>query len=139
MFLFEDRDDWQRRVERFRRWSTLLGEDDTMAPLRTLVLQMEQQRDRLQKIDAAREELMRHRSVLLGEIDTLLERARGNLLSARARLLPSRFDPEDIREESRLCREEARSAEELATRRSFASRSLELAMLGEKVARDGGS
>lgn len=50
-------------------------------------------------------------------------------------LRPFDFQAGDLREASRLCREEAKSAEEIETRQALASRALGLAALGEQVER----
>ncbi len=123
--------DWQQRAERFRQWAALLGKYDNQSRLHALALEMEQNVAKLREMTAAREELMRQRSVLLDEIDTLLARANVGMFYSRHLLRPYRFSAADLREGSRLCREEAMSTEDPAMRRSFTSRAFRLNQLGE--------
>ncbi len=127
--------DWQQRCERYRRFSTLLGEDETTAPLHALVLDMQQHQEKWRALVASREQRQHWRSVLLAEIDTLLMRSRGALFCSRNLLRPFSFSAEDIREESRLCQEEAKTTEDIETRRALASRALRLAIHGGEFER----
>ena len=124
----EKPDDLQERIARFRKFSLLMGEDEATVPLRALALEMERHLLERRELRAQRHELMRLREVLLAEIDVVLAWSRSHSLRA-----PS-FSSDDLREESRLCREEARAALDLATRRAFATRALDFAMLGEQHA-----
>jgi hypothetical protein len=73
---------------------------------------------------------------LLAEVDAFLTHAQATLAQAR-RLVPlSRYRAEDVREESRLCREEAATAEQVAGKRAVASRAFALAQLAERMDRD---
>lgn len=121
--------DWQHRAARFQRFSALLGEDKATAPLRALAREMEQHRERLRDLMATGDDLLRYNAVLLAEIDVVLACIRGNLLRAPG------FRAADLKEESRLCLEEARAAQDEATRHSFASRAFELAQAGEQIGR----
>jgi hypothetical protein len=126
----EKLDDWQPRLARYRRFSALLGEDETMAPLHALAREMEQHLTKRLELQATYKELKRVQDFLIAEIDVVLACVRSH------RVCPSGFSAADFREESRLCREEARAAADAATRRSFASRAVDFAMLGEQIARD---
>ena len=77
--------------------------------------------------------LRRDQAILLAQIDTFLARARGAMFFARHQLRPLRFSADDLREAARLCWEEAEASEDLAMRRAFAARALDLAMLGEEI------
>jgi len=70
-------EDWRQRCERYRRLATLFGQDETTAPLHTLVLEMKQNLNTWREATATRQQLQRWRSVLLAEIDTILVRSRG--------------------------------------------------------------
>jgi hypothetical protein len=127
----EKLDDWQERIARFRRFTALLGENEAMAPLRALAQAMEQNLLKRRALSARSDELMALRDVMMAEIDIVLACARNR------RLQPAPgFSPADLREESRLCREEASAALDVATQRAFARRALDLAMLGEQRTRE---
>ena len=128
-------EDWQQRCERFRRLSTLLGEDEATAPLHALALGMQQSLDDWREIRATRQQLRRWRSGLLGEMDTVLVRSRGAMFFSKHMLRPFSYSAADLREESRLCREEAQTADDVETRRALAAKALGLAYLGEEVER----
>jgi len=128
--LDEKQDDWQQRIARFRRFAALLGEDEAMAPLRSLAREMERRLMERYALGARYEELKRIGDVLIAEIDVVFAWARSSLVRAPG------FTAEDLREESRLCREEADAALDAATRRAFAKRALDLAMLGEEITRE---
>ncbi len=128
--------DWRQRAARYRRISDLLGEDGADARVRVLAREIEQQLENFRHLRAAAEEHKARNAVLLAEIDTFLARAQGAMFFANHLLRPLRFSADDLREESRICREEAQACEDMTVRRALASRALALAMLGEKVARD---
>jgi hypothetical protein len=128
--LDEKQDDWQQRVARFRRFAALLGEDEATAPLRALAREMERRLLERYALGARYEELKRIGDVLIAEIDVVFAWARSSLVRAPG------FTAADLREESRLCREEASAALDETTRRAFAKRALDLAMLGEEITRD---
>lgn len=128
--LDEQQDEWAERVQRYRKLSELLGEDATTAPLRALALEMERNLRLRTELRARHEQLKHLHDVLIAEIDVALTCARSRLLRA------PRFSAASLREESRLCREEANAALATAVRRAFASRALDLAMLAEHRARN---
>jgi hypothetical protein len=126
---FDDkRDERQQSVERFRRFSTLLGDGEATAPLRDLALEME--RHLLQgPVRTEHDELKRLREVLLAEIDVIIAWSKSRMLRSPG------FSAAGLREESRVCLEEAKAARDTATRRAFARRALDLAMLAEHATR----
>jgi len=126
--------DWQQRATRYRQLSALLGEDETAGRLHTLALEMEQRLHTFGRAAATAEERMLDNAILLAQVDTFLARARGAMFFASHLLRPLGLSADDLREESRLCREEAEDSENAATRRAFASRALALAVIGEKIA-----
>jgi hypothetical protein len=71
---------------------------------------------------------------LLSEIDNVVQRAREALLTSPRGLLKLPYAPNDLREQARLCMEEAEAATETAVSRAFASRALLLAQLAEVIA-----
>jgi hypothetical protein len=121
--------DWEESVARYRKFSALLGEDEKTAPLRRLASEMERHLLERRDLRAGHAELTRLRHVLLAEIDMVLAWTRSHLLR------PPGLSAENLRQASRLCREEARAAEDMATRRAFAARALDFAMLGEQLTR----
>ena len=125
--------DWQQRTARYRQLSMLLGEDETAGRLHTLALEMEQRLNTFRETRTVAQERLLDNAILLAQIDTFLARARGAMFFASQLLRPLRLKPEDLREESRLCREEARESEDIATRRALATRALALAVIGEKI------
>jgi hypothetical protein len=125
----ETQDDRAERLQRFRKLSALLGEDKRAAPLGALALEMARRLIERSALRAGHEELMRLRQVMLAELDVVIAWTRSHVLR------PPGFSAEDLREESRLCREEAGAALDSAMRRSFASRAFDLAMLAERRAR----
>jgi hypothetical protein len=71
---------------------------------------------------------------LLSEIDNVVQRAREALLTSPRGLLKLPYTPRDLREQARLCMEEAEAATEAAVSRAFAVRALLLAQLAEVIA-----
>ncbi len=134
---FDDQSrDWQQRAARYRKMSTLLGEDETAVRLRALALEMEEQRKRSGQLRASAEELRACNAVLLAKIDAFLARARAAVSAAKLASRTPPFSAEDVREESRLCREEGMATEDMEIRRPLAWRALALAMLAEQIARE---
>lgn len=127
--LDEKLDSWEERLARYRKLSALLGEDEATAPLRALAVEVGRRLFKRFELKHTYEDLSCLRDVLIAEIDLVLLWTRNHLLR------PPRFSPEDMREASRLCREEAQAALDTVTRRAFAARALDLAMLAEQLAR----
>jgi hypothetical protein len=71
---------------------------------------------------------------LLSEIDNVVQRAREALAPSPRRLLKLPYAPNDLREQARLCMEEAEATTETAVCRAFASRALLLAQVAEVIA-----
>lgn len=123
----------QEQAARFRRFAVLLGAEQATSPLQAIA-------DRLDggpqpaSVDDAPASYVR---ALVAEIDDFLARAKTTLELVKYRLHPAPFGAGEIREMSRLCREEARRAEE-AEKRALALRALELAQLAERLERDFG-
>ena len=120
---------------RYRKWAELLRTDRGGARLAALAVEMEEAGQRLRELATAAEQKRRYRDALRREILDLIARAHSELAYARHLSRDHSYSAEDLREESRLCREEARSAEDGAVRRDFAGKAFELAMIGEAVER----
>jgi hypothetical protein len=71
---------------------------------------------------------------LLSEIDNVVQRAREALVTSLRELLKLRYAPNDLREQARLCMDEAEAATETAVSRAFASHALLLAQVAEVIA-----
>jgi hypothetical protein len=121
--------DWRERASRYGRLSSLLGEDKSTAPLRALTSEMQQQLERLCDLTDTADHLMRYSAVLTAELDFVLARGRANRLRAPG------SSTEDLREESRLCLEEAKAAVDDALRGDLASRAFALAQFAEAIDR----
>ncbi len=103
--------DWHQRATRYRQLSALLGEDETARRLHTLALEMEHRLHAFGRAAATAEERMLDNAILLAQIDTFLARARGAMFFASQLRRPLGLNTDDLREESRLCREEAQDSE----------------------------
>jgi hypothetical protein len=84
---------------------------------------------RLCGVTDAAEVLRQYSDIVLAQVDDALARMRDRQRRAL------RYSPEEVRELSRLCIEEARAALSEATRKSFAWRAFELAQRAEMIAR----
>ena len=133
---FDDRHlDWKRRAERYRQWSRLLDQHDEGLPLRRLALELEQSAETRRALTASHDEMMRQRAVLWEEIDRLVARVRGAWLYSAYYLEPYPFSADDLREEARLCQEEATATDDAETCRCFADCGTELAQFAELAGR----
>lgn len=126
---------WWERAARIRRLADLSRDEGTAQTLRALAAELTQKLHAHLEIAAAIADEKRRSEVLAAELDAMLMRARGGMFLARHSLAPT-YSAEDLREEARLCREEARAAGDLAVRRKLAARSTELAMLAEEIAQN---
>ena len=123
------------RATRYRELADLAGEDRMAVRLRGLAEELQRQQERYAELHVASQQTRRRTALLLSELDEFLKGVRTELASARRMLRPCSYSAEDLREESRLCREEARAALDLEGRRALAARALDFAMLGEQAAR----
>jgi len=120
---------------RCERWSALLREDGAAEPLHALLGDMEQNSGKLRELAAQRKALLRYHIQLVAEIEKVIGRARAEMFSAKHLLRPMSFSAEDLREESRLCRDEAAATADIEMRRKIAALALDFAMLGEAATR----
>lgn len=128
-----------RSVSRYRRLSALFAEDGACCPLLAVARGIETHLDNNETLTALNEELAAGTQVLLAEIDTLLMRARATRAEARALLSRPIHSSADMREEARLCAEEAQADESMDRKRSIAARAFSLAQFAEAAERDGRS
>jgi hypothetical protein len=125
----------RHRAARYRRFSSLLGGGNHDGRLTALadeieswVEQMERSVDRIQTQAVATH-------LLVAEIEAHLAPA-GERAAALAKFpLASRHSAEDLREEARLCAEEARAASSPSARRELAAKIAELADAAETIDR----
>jgi hypothetical protein len=113
----------------------LLGRGDGAPRLRALAAELERQIENRAALRDAAETSRRHRAAMLAEMKDVCDQIRAELSRARRLLQPMRFSGDDLREESRLCREEAAVSGRTEMGRALASRAAELAMFGEHVDR----
>lgn len=128
------RRDWEDRIARCRRLADLLRGDTMGARLAALAQEIEEQLRKHGDLLAVAAERRRHRRAMLAEIDGVLARARTELSLSRLKL-DRAYSADDLREEARLCRDEAMASDDVETRRAFAGHAFELAMMGEAVQR----
>lgn len=134
MALDESRRDWQERIARCRELADLMRGDTAGARLAALAREIEQQLQTWSELRAVADEQRRHRRAMLAEIDVMVIRTRLELSLSRLRAKEANGS-EQLREEARLCREEALAGDDMAMRRSFAGRAFELSMMGEALLR----
>lgn len=115
----------------------MLREDRAAEPLRALLGDMEQNGGKRRELAAQRKALLRYHIRLVAEIEKVLARARAEMFSAKHLLRPMSFSAVDLREESRLCRDEAAATADTEMRRKIAALALDFAMLGEAATRVG--
>jgi hypothetical protein len=127
---------WRQRAARYRTLSALLGKTENDGRLLALAIELESRASDRARMTAERQDLKSRTQVLLAEVDAFLTHAQATLAQARRLVPPSRYRAEDVREESRLCREEAATAEQVAAKRAVASRAFALAQLAERMDRD---
>jgi hypothetical protein len=130
--------DWRARLARCRQWADLLRTDPAGGRLAALAHEIEQRLERLGEITNAVEETLRHRARLRAEVAVVIGQSRAGLFFAKQFLRDHPYRPDQLREESRLCYAEALAADDAETRRDFARRAVDLAMLGEAISRSDG-
>lgn len=125
----------QTRLQRCQKLADLLRADQAGARFAALAAQIEQQLQDYAALSASLEDGRRHREALRADIDRVIARSRSELFFSEHLLRDHTFSSEDLREESRLCREEARASGDGEERRGFARSAFDLAMLAEAVER----
>jgi hypothetical protein len=133
----EARRDWQSRIERCRGLAHLMRGDTAGARLVALAQEIEQQLQKQSDLVAVAKERQRQCRAILAEIDGVLDRTRLEL--SLSRLRPNQcYSADELREEAQLCRDEALNGHGVETRRAFAGRASQLAMMGEALLRKEG-
>jgi hypothetical protein len=135
--LDETRRDWQNRIERCRDLAHLMRGETAGTRLVALAREIEQQLQKQSELLAVAKERQRQCSAILAEIDGVLDRTRLEL--SLSQLRPNQcYSADDLREEAQLCREESLNGHDIETRRAFAGRASQLAMMGEALLRKEG-
>jgi hypothetical protein len=127
----------RHRALRYRELARLSQDGEMGGRLRALAAELERQIERSAELSANAIETRRRTAMLLAQLDAVLGLVRQALFSTSRQLCASRFSAEDLREESRLCREEAVAVADVEARRALAGRALDFAMIGEQLARNG--
>jgi hypothetical protein len=127
--------DWRDRMLRVRRLADLLRADPAAGRLVALAQEIEQGLLRLSETAAIAQETRRHSAVIRAEMAGIVARSRSELFFAKHFLRNHRYSADDLREESRLCREEASASEEGEARQELAASAFQLAMMGEAISR----
>ena len=126
---------WREKVARYRSLSRLFQERDGSGPLAALARGIEEQ---IQNLDALKTDLHMHqlnRQVVMAELDSVLVRLRTFADGGIAAHPNGHFTVDDVREESRLCLEEAKAAEEIAQQRLLSAHAFEFARLAKQMSR----
>ena len=132
--LDETRRDWQNREERCRKLSDAMRGDTTGARLAALAHEIDQQVQDWNELVSVAEQRQRHCRAILAEIDVLLDRTRLELSFSRLR--PNQaYSADNLRVVALLCHDEALAGQDTETRRAFAGRASELAMMSEAIIR----
>jgi hypothetical protein len=125
------------RMERCRRLADLLQYDEAGTRLAALAVEIEQQLQRHGELAVIVNQWERDSAEIIAEIDRMVALSRSALLTTKIALRNYRFTPDDLREESRLCREEAVACKQADAQRGFARRALDLAYVAEAISRSG--
>ena len=122
---------WEERLVRFQRLAELLERNGGVdAKMRGTIAAIESNAWKAHAAALASQHFAR---TVVAELNMFVTRARTAQFVASH---PHRQElAEDLREESRLCIEEARETEEMEVRREVAATALDLALLGEQTAR----
>ncbi len=127
--------EWEGRINRCRELADRLRGDDGANRLAALAAELEQRMRAVRAETLMISQQMRFRAAILAEINLVVARTRTELLLSRAERATFRFTADDLREEARVCREEAEACEDITSRQTFAARAFDLAQVGEAVER----
>ncbi|HLG86053.1 MAG TPA: hypothetical protein VKZ79_02540 [Alphaproteobacteria bacterium] len=133
----ERADRWREQATRFRALARLLGDERGAGPLAELARGIDEQARSLEALRAGVIVQSLRTEVLLAELDVLRARARAILSEQRHRHGGVSFTIEDVREESRLCVEEAAAMHEIAEKKLVTEQAFALAQLAEEISRRG--
>lgn len=127
--------DLQPRLLRLQKLADLIRTDDAGPQAAVLADQIEQQLQTYRDLYATLEDVRRHRLAVHAEVGRVIARSRAGLFFAKYMLRDHPHSADDLREESRLCQEEARTCDDGREQRGFASHAFDLAQLAEAVER----
>ncbi len=130
-------DRWREQATRFRALARLLGDESGVGPLAELARGIDEQ---IRSVEALRAGVIvqsLRTEVLLAELDMLRARARAILSEQGDHHAGVSFTTEDVREESRLCVEEAAAMHEIAEKKLVTEQAFALAQLAEEISRRG--
>ncbi len=125
---------WRQQAARYRSLSRLLLLDpDDSSPLAALARGIEEQ---IQNLETFVGELHMHQlqqQIVAAELDTALARVR-TIVDGGVAIRPNgHFTADDVREEGRLCLEEAEATEDAATKRLMAARADQFGRLAKRM------
>lgn len=115
-------DDFRERAARHRRLASLLEGENVHGPMSAFADELERWVEQMERAADCVQSQLAQKQILLAEIDAQLaafREAKAQLTTAPAK---ARFSTEDLREEARICAEEARAASSAAYRRALAAR-----------------
>ena len=120
------------RAARYRRVSSLLGGRTKDSRLTALAGEIEEWADQIERTMEKVQTKVAATHVLVAEIDACIGRTGQEAAFSKMRR-NGRYSADDLREEARLCAEEARAASDLAEKRTLAAKAADLADVAEKV------
>jgi hypothetical protein len=123
-------------MERYRKLGELLSTDPAGARLAAIAAEIEQELVKHREQALALDLWQSHSREIIAEMNSVVARSRATLASARMSLGDHPFSAEDLREESRLCREEAIASERPEDQKDYATCALRLAFSAEAISRN---
>jgi hypothetical protein len=126
---------WEARLSRCRELADRLRGDDGGDRLAVVAVEIQQQMREIAEGTLTVAHEMRRSAAMLAEMNQVITRTRHALLLSREHRIAFRFGADDLREEARVCREEAEASDDISSRQTFAARAFELAQLGEAIHR----
>lgn len=128
--------EWQERHARCRRMADLVRAREARSRLAALAHEIEKQMSDLSRIVTIAEERKRQSTLLLEAIEQIAGHIRSEMFFTKQLLRRNSYTPEALREEARLCREEAKLSAGSEQHRAFSHRAFELAQFAEAVSRN---
>lgn len=127
--------EWESRITRCRELADRLRGDEGANRLLAIATELDHRMRAIARETLTISQEMRFRAAMLAEINLIVARTRTELLLSRAHRSTFRFTADDLREEARVCREEAEACEDITSRQTFAARAFDLAQMGEAIER----
>jgi hypothetical protein len=122
------------RLVRYQELAELLATNPASTRFPAVVSKIQQQQNFLDGLRLTREACTRSRKAMSEEMNAIIAESRSALFASKLNARGHPFGAEDLREESRLCLEEARGCVDHQERLQFARHAFDLAQLGEAVA-----